>query len=110
MPDKSWKATERAVARLLGGERVPINGRIRGRSEPDIEHERLSLEVKHRRTIPAWIEDALAQAESSSTDGKLPVAVLHGNGARYGKSLCVLRLESLQELLQKGESIDGSQP
>lgn len=102
-PDKSWKATERAVARLLGGERVPINGRIRG-SAPDVEHAALSLEVKHKRTIPAWIEDALAQAESSSTDGKLAVAVLHGNGARYGKSLCVIRLEDLAELLQKGDT------
>jgi hypothetical protein len=109
VPDKSWKAAERAVARLLGGERIAVSGRARSYAT-DASHPRLSLEVKHRQTGPAWIEDALARAESSSTDGKLAVAVLHGNGARYGKSLCVLRLEDLAELLQGGEGIDSSQP
>lgn len=74
MSEKSWKRTERKVAQLLGGERVPVNGRIRG-SAPDIAHETLSLEVKSRRSIPRWIEDALQQATASSRGGKLPVAV-----------------------------------
>lgn len=108
MTDKAWKVAERRVAEILGGERIPINGRIRG-SAPDVSHPRLSLEIKHRQTIPRWIEGALQQAEASSTtegSGKLAVAVLHGDGARYGKSLCLLRLEDLAELLQRGESID----
>lgn len=98
-PDKSWKATERAVARLLGGERVAVSGRVRGYA-PDVSHPRLSLEIKHRQTLPRWIENALEQAEASSTDGRLPVAVLHGNGARYEKSLCVLRLKDLADYIE----------
>ncbi len=37
MPDKRWKATERRVAALLGGRRVPVSGRGRG-DAPDIAH------------------------------------------------------------------------
>lgn len=107
-PEKSWKATERRVAAILGGERVPVNGRIRG-SAPDVAHDKLALEIKHRQSIPRWIEDALAQAEASAAtrggteegDMKLAVAVLHGDGARYERSLCLLRLEDLAELLER---------
>lgn len=91
MPDKQWKACERAVARLLGGERVPVNGRIRG-SAPDISHERLSLEVKSRKSVPAWLTEALQQATASSRDGRLPVAVIHEQGGPYADALCVMRL------------------
>lgn len=100
MPDKQWKATERAVARILGGERVPVNGRIRG-SPPDIEHSCLSLEVKSRRTLPAWLLEALEQATTSSTDGKLPVAVLHQQGKPYADALCVVRLEDLADYMKR---------
>ena len=47
---KDWKACERKVAALLGGKRVPVSGRARGHS-PDIEHERLSIEVKSRKSF-----------------------------------------------------------
>jgi len=30
MPDTRWKATERRIAALLGGRRVPVSGRGRG--------------------------------------------------------------------------------
>jgi hypothetical protein len=64
VPDKSWKAAERAVARLLGGERIPINGRIKG-SAPDVAHDTLSLEVKSRKSSMAWFLEALEQATAS---------------------------------------------
>jgi hypothetical protein len=98
--DKSWKVAERRVAELLGGERVPVNGRIRG-SAPDIEHDSLSLEVKSRKSIPAWLTEALEQATASSRDGKLPVAVLHAAGRQYADALCVIRLEDLASYLAK---------
>jgi hypothetical protein len=79
--DKPWKATERATARLLGGERVPINGRG---SAPDVEHDHLSIEVKHRRVMPQWIKDALDQAVAAS-DGRqrLPIVVVHEHAKRH---------------------------
>ena len=47
---KDWKACERKVAALLGGTRIPVSGRGCGHS-PDIEHERLSIEVKSRKSF-----------------------------------------------------------
>ena len=99
---KDWKACERKVTALLGGRRIPVSGRGRG-DNPDIDHELFSIEVKSRKTIPAWLEDAMRQAETSVKDGRLPVVVLHQDQAPYAESLVVLRLEDFAGYL-KGES------
>ena len=99
---KDWKACERKVAALLGGRRIPVSGRGRG-DNPDIHHELFSIEVKSRKTIPAWLEDAMRQAEASVKDGRLPVAVLHQDHTPYAESLVVLRLEDFAGYLE-GES------
>ncbi len=89
--DKRWKVTERRIAALLGGRRVPVSGRGRG-DQPDIAHPWLSLEVKDRAALPLWLLDALAQAEASATPAQLPVAVLHRAGDRHDAALVVVRL------------------
>ncbi len=89
--DKPWKRTERRVADMLGGERVPVTGRQRG-SAPDISHDWLSIECKHRKTLPAWLFDALAQAEASKRGDQLPIVILHEAGQRHANDLVVLRL------------------
>jgi len=89
--DKRWKNTERRIAALLGGRRVPVSGRGRG-DAPDIAHPWLALEVKDRASLPAWLLDALDQAEASATPAQLPVAVLHRSGDRHDAALVVLRL------------------
>jgi len=91
MTDKRWKATERRIAALLGGRRVPVSGRGRG-DAPDIAHPWLSLEVKDRATLPAWLLDALDQAEGAAIPAQLPAAVLHRAGDRHDAALVVLRL------------------
>lgn len=96
MGDKRWKAIERRIAALLGGRRVPVSGRGRG-DQPDIAHRWLSLEVKDRATLPAWLLDALDQAEASATAEQLPVAVLHRAGDRHDHALVVLRLGAFIE-------------
>jgi hypothetical protein len=93
---KTWKAVERAVARRLGGRRVPVTGRG---GAPDVEHERFAVEVKHRKELPAWLKEAMAQAEAAARDGKVPVVVLHERGQRHADDLVVLRLGDLEELL-----------
>lgn len=98
---KDWKACERRIAGLLGGRRVPVSGRQRGET-PDIAHELLSIEVKSRRSLPSWLEEAMNQAEASAKDGQLPVAVLHQDGQRYADSLVVLRLKDFCNC-QKGD-------
>ena len=99
---KDWKSCERRVAKLLGGHPVPVSGRGRG-DAPDIEHPTLSIEVKSRKKIPAWLEDALRQAEASVKNGRLPVVVLHQDGQRYTASLVVLRLEDFSKYLKRKE-------
>ena len=94
----TWKQAEREVAARLGGRRVPVTGRGRG-DAPDVEHKRLSVEVKHWPALPAWLRGAMAQAQAASRDGKVPVAVLHERGRPYDDALCVLRLADLARLL-----------
>ena len=91
MSDKRWKATERAVAARLGGRRVPITGRQRG-DVPDVQHDWLSVEVKHRSKLPAWLHDAMSQAVAAQREGQLPVVVLHEAGQRHGDDFVCVRL------------------
>ena len=65
------KQTERRVAAELAGVHVPVSARARG-DAPDIPHNRLSLEVKHRAALPAWLTGVLEQARASSRDGGHP--------------------------------------
>ena len=92
----AWKATERAIAKLVGGVRVPITGRQRG-DVPDIDHPWLALEVKHRKVVPYWIFNAMEQAEACNPGYKLPMAVIHKQGDRYLDALCVVRLKDFLE-------------
>ena len=96
---RGWKTAERKIAAILGGWRVPVSGRGLG-DNPDIEHPALSVEVKARASFPAWLEDALRQAETSATDGKTPAVVLHGDRRRYSDALVVCRLSEFAELVR----------
>ena len=100
---KDWKACERKVAALLGGTRIPISERGRGHS-PDIHHKRLSIEVKSRRKLPAWLEDAMRQAEASAKNGQMPIAVLHQDGRKYRDSFIVCRLGPFAGYLKEGSA------
>lgn len=97
MSDKTWKAIERGVAKLLGGRRVPITGRQRG-DVPDIEHPFYSLEVKHRQELPSWLHDAMAQAEASNDGTKTPLVILHEKGTAIPDSYAVIRLRDIIRL------------
>lgn len=103
---RDWKQAERRIAAILGGRRIPVSGRGRG-DNPDIEHPVLSVEVKARATFPAWLEDALKQAELSATDGKTPVAVLHPDRRRYRDALVIVRLSEFAELVGSRSDTPG---
>lgn len=94
----TWKSVERAIAREVGGERVPITGRVRDQGKPDIDHDRFSIEVKHRKALPSWIKDAVDQSEKSNKDGsKVPIVVLHEKNQKYKDSFVLIRLSDLLE-------------
>ena len=99
---KDWKQAERRIAKLLGGQRVPVTGRQRG-DTPDIEHAALSIEVKSRKSLPAWLLKALNQAQAASKEGKkMPVVVLHQDHAPYAHCLVVLKLKDFADHLKGG--------
>jgi len=91
MSERAWKRTERMIARRLKGERIPITGRARG-SAPDVALPWACVEVKHRKTIPRWLLEAVDQAQASAQDDQLPVVVLHGSGMPHDRDLVVMRL------------------
>lgn len=89
---RRWKQAERELAEHVGGRRVPVSGRGRG-DVPDIAHDWLSIEAKSWSAMPERVVSALRQAEAANVGGsKLPVALIHGNGERYGRALVVMRL------------------
>lgn len=104
--DKTWKAVERKFADYFGGVRVPVTGRQRG-SAPDIQHEKFSFEVKHRKSLPAWLFDAMNQAEESRTDGQMALVVLHQKGQTCGESLTVMRASDILALYREIETLKG---
>ena len=103
MTNQAWKATERFVAGVLGGTRVPITGRQRG-DVPDIAHPRYSIEVKRRSAayaFPKWLTTAIEQADAANKDGcKTPLVVIehaHGSG-RLKDHYVMLRLSDFVDL------------
>ncbi len=102
---KSWKAGERAIAKILGCERIPITGRHTSRGKPaDLVSKWLAVEVKTRKRLPLFLAQVMAQAEAGALfaqkkDGRrrLPIGVLHEDGDRYGESVVCLRLKDFVE-------------
>ena len=84
----TWKAVERAVAAILGGERVGCTGE----ATPDVVTGRLAVEVKHRAKLPKWLLAAMAQSERNAPGDKLPVVVLHEKHQKHCQDLVVVRL------------------
>lgn len=96
---RAWKRDESEIARLLGGERVPVTGRQRG-YRPDVDHPWLAVEVKSFMSLPQRVADAMDQAEKAAAYAKrreqrdkLPVAVIHAKRSHRGNALVVMRLD-----------------
>lgn len=90
----AWKATERFVASVLGGTRVPITGRQRG-DVPDIAHPRYSIEVKRRSAptaFPSWLTFAIHKAEG---EGREAVVLIDDERG----PLVILRLNHFVDLV-----------
>jgi len=111
---RNWKPTERALAALLGGERVPVSGRTRGWA-PDVDHEWLAIECKSRKRMPLLLATAMDQAEKAAAwfvkrgkGERLPVALIHEDGQHYRNSLIVLRLGDFIDNFGTGRPSDSS--
>jgi len=71
-PDTRWKQQERSVAALLGGIRLPNNGR----GQPDVRASGLAVQVKTMQQLPRWLTEAVAQATRDADPDELPLVVL----------------------------------
>ena len=95
MGDKLWKATERAIAKRLQGQRVGNTGQ----ATPDVETSWACVECKERQALPQWLLRGLALAEEGATDGRVGVLVLHQKGEPHARDVACLRLADLERLL-----------
>jgi hypothetical protein len=87
---RAFKGTERAVAKILGGKRLGHLGGV------DVKTRWVSVEVKHRQSLPAWLTDAMAQTKRHAEPEQLPIVVLHVEGQRHSENMVVMRLSDFQ--------------
>ncbi len=75
-------------------------GTEQGRHVGGIEHPTLSVEVGSRKTLPAWIREAMGRAEAAALPAQLPIKVfLHRDRDRYAYALVVVRLKRFVQQL-----------
>ena len=78
----TWKASERKIAEILGGKRVPVTGRERG-SAPDVEHEVFAIEHKYGKVISSRFQTAIEQAQAAA-EGTKKIPLVTWEHARKG--------------------------
>ena len=84
------------------------NGLGEGGVNEGVAHPWLSIEVKARTTLPAWIGKALVQADAGAEPDQLPVAILHQANRPHDKDLVCLRLSDFEEWFGGGN--DAGRP
>lgn len=98
MPDKSWKAFERRVAKRMGGERIPVTGEREG---ADVVGGPFVYQCKLRRGMPAylkgWLRGIVGAAARSEREATGVVVWKEPNG-RDDDAVVVLRLKDWQDL------------
>jgi len=92
-----WKGQERQVAKALGGQRVPNNGR----GQPDVlAPGNLAVQVKTRTTIPGWLWSALDQATRDAAPDETPLVVLSEvTPGRKARRVVVMDLDAFVALI-----------
>jgi len=65
---------------------------------PDVAHDQLAIEVKHRSRLPAWIREALEQATACAAADQFPIVVLHQLGDRYGRACVMMELDTFRRM------------
>ena len=93
MSDKSWKAWERDVAALFGGERRGADFRSKDGGNNDIIKDGWSIEVK-LLSRPSWSDllAAVAQAQAAAERMDIPIAVVRKKGQKKAEALVVMNI------------------
>ena len=98
MPDKSWKAFERRVAKDLGGRRTSILG------GEDIEHPIYSIECKLLSDIPQWLIKLWTQTAFNCPDSKTPLAIVKEKNRNDDNAFVILRYIDFKNLINGGKT------
>lgn len=93
------KNTELAIAKIMGATRNHFEAE-------DLRHPILSIEVKHRKKLPALIKKFMGQAVAACAESKIPCVVMHEGGSQHTDDLVVMRLYDLEDLI--GQVTRGS--
>lgn len=93
-----WKAFERRIAEVFGGERRGAYTGANGQGKTDVIHDHFAIECK-LLGAPGWAHmlAAAKQAEANAEPGQEPVAVVKRKNARDSDTLVVMRLETFRE-------------
>ncbi|MCL5108785.1 MAG: hypothetical protein M1401_07970 [Chloroflexi bacterium] len=105
MVNASWKQTERAIAKRLGGRRSGSPAQSGATATADVVAAALCCEVKHRRALPEWLKAALRQSVQAAGPGQLSLVVLHEAGERHDGDIVCLRLADFQALAKEPRSL-----
>lgn len=81
MNRSTWKATERRVAKAVGGKRNPLSGGNSLHTTGDVIHPTLYLEVKHRARFQILTLMKLVE-KLAKRELKIPVLVLQETGRK----------------------------
>lgn len=109
MAERAWKRVERAVARILGGRRIPVPGRHGPGADPgDVALPGWYVEVRARRRADlfGWWRHAAADARQARMR---PLLVVR-EPRRGGQLLAVLALETLAEVMAHGQPAPAARP
>ncbi len=93
--DKLWKSTERELARLLGGERIPVHSTSGVKC--DVATPIADVEVKERKSIPSWLSEAVSQAKANCRKGQIPLVILHTKSQRHENDLVIMNLSDYRD-------------
>jgi hypothetical protein len=85
----TWKAYETRVAKDLGGRRIPVTGI--DRHGADVECPLFNVQIKLRRSLPAWLFDWLGGICSTTPEGKVGILILRKPRQEDNDALVVLR-------------------
>ena len=98
MSDKSWKAWERRVAKMFGGERRGADYRSANGGKNDIIKEGWSIEVKLlSRPSFGQMSAAFDQAVEASEPGDIPIAIIKKKFDLDENALVVMKLGEFME-------------
>ena len=99
MPDKTWKAVERRVAKKLGGVRVALSGRNNMGAVGDVKLIGYATEVKSGRQVPKTVVAWLETIRGLAAPGEIPVLVMQPKHLK--ERIVALTLSDFTRLLSR---------